>query len=919
MSSSGNEASKPRHRASVACTACRERRTRCVVPAGQSSCTQCNEAGQECVIKNDDQRRKPVSKAYVSQLEEHIQQLENALREKEEQSARNQFDSTLPDEHPHPHPLETEQPEHIDLPLESLANPAPPDPIFLKPQPVSERSQHLPADPLHFQQYPVFADSPPRPEPTSTSKPSMAHRLLSTRGHVSFDQLAGQQRYFGPTTNCHIYLDIAASSDESRRQAREQARRTQRVLSALPQDSQDYLLHLFWKHYNSVIRVVDQEAFEIGRDTGGGGPFYSGFLHICILAAGYRFADKQRPDMLRIALPGRESLLHREAKYMLDYEMERPGGLPSIAALLLLGDLEVGCGRDNAGWLYSGMAYRLCFDVGLHLDRRSDSSGLSERDIEIGRMTLWACVIFDRYWALFLGRPTALKPDDLEIYELSQRFDRLGTSPPGSAQDLEMQIYQALFELMEMAGKITAITHPSVSSSSSSAFSSARTDHDRVVYLRMAALDSELEKWYTRLPEALKYTADNAATAPPSFFLLHQQYYSTMIMLHRPFAGYDDILDDRGERKTKDTPGGSGGSSGAPAQVKHLFALSQSTCTTCAGRIAQIFWQQRQRFDTRRIFVTGLQHAGNAATALVAAIASSTDNASNDRSMRYLECLVAVLEDLSEAYHPAEQMATIFKAVQCELRELQVQTTGHPPNPAQVVPARRSSSAESDHALGPSKRGPSINRPQAGTSGTQQMEPHSMSWPGDDSLLQLSAIMPSPAMTYQSTSEKQGTTRRPQGHDAPSSHMAGADSGVGSLDDSWSIFSAPDRFAIGNVMNTQHQHQNQGQGPPSPWPAAETPSFFRFADSMAESQPQVQAQGSSVDHSFMDLVEDSQGPNAGEGLDAVDLSLSRKINAQRADAGFPSTSRARTRGHPPMKRKSPPTGMEGSIWTEILT
>jgi hypothetical protein len=58
MSSSGNEASKPRHRASVACTACRERRTRCVVPAGQSSCTQCDEAGQECVIKNDDQRRK---------------------------------------------------------------------------------------------------------------------------------------------------------------------------------------------------------------------------------------------------------------------------------------------------------------------------------------------------------------------------------------------------------------------------------------------------------------------------------------------------------------------------------------------------------------------------------------------------------------------------------------------------------------------------------------------------------------------------------------------------------------------------------------------------------------------------------------------------------------------------------------------
>ncbi|KAL3462616.1 fungal-specific transcription factor domain-containing protein [Aspergillus heterothallicus] len=907
MSSSGNETSKPRHRASVACTACRERRTRCVVPAGQSSCTQCDEAGQECVIKNDDQRRKPVSKAYVSQLEEHIQQLENALREKEEQQSRNShFDAA--------EPLQSQQhSDHIDLPLESLANPPPPppEPIFLKPQPVAERNHLLSSDAIpHLQQYPVFADSPPRPD--LNTRTSMAHRLLSTRGHVSFDQLAGQQRYFGPTTNCHIYLDIAAESEESRRQAREQARRTQRVLSALSQESQNYLLHLFWKHYNSVIRVVDQEAFEIGRETGGGGLFYSGFLHVCILAAGYRFADKQRPDMLRIALPNRESLLHREAKYMLDYEMERPGGLPSIAALLLLGDLEVGCGRDNAGWLYSGMAYRLCFDVGLHLDR--SGSGLSERDIEIGRMTLWACVIFDRYWALFLGRPTALKPDDLEIYELSQQFDRLGTSPPGSEQSLELQIYQALFELMELAGKITAITHPGLSSS--------RTDHDRVMYLRMAALDSELEKWYTRLPPALKYTAENASSAPPSFFLLHQQYYSTMIMLHRPFAGYDDILTESGDRKSTEATSsiaGAGGGPPPPPAVKHIFALSQSTCTSCAGRIAQIFWQQRQRFDTRRIFVTGLQHAGNAATALVAAIAASNEPASNERSMRYLECLVAVLEDMSEAYHPAEQMATIFKAVQGELGGLRVagQGLGMSQVAHSVIPARRSSSAdcdsEAEHGSGPSKRGAaSSGRGQIAHSQHQQQQiqaqaqVQSMSWPGDDSLLQLSTIMPSPAMTYQSTSEKQPVSASRRQHNAPphpppssSSHMA--DSGVGSLDDSWSIFSAPDRFAIGNVMNTHNQE------PPSPWPTAETPSFFRFASSMAEGQG-----GSGVDNGFMDLVEDAQ-----------EVSMSQKhVSVESSGGASMSTTRSRAaQGHPPMKRKSPPTagGRAESIWTEILT
>ncbi|RDW65643.1 uncharacterized protein DSM5745_09382 [Aspergillus mulundensis] len=851
-SGSGNEtSSKPRHRASVACVACRERRTRCVVQAGETSCTQCQESGQECIIKNDDQRRKPVSKAYVSQLQDQIQQLQAALREKEEQSTirqnqpvnTNHVETTESGEN-RPQ-LEPSQPYSLPVPADT-------------PEPALPQYKDSPAR---------SSDSPPyrplTPINSGLRKSSMAHRLLSTRGHVSFDQLAGQQRYFGPTTNCHIYLDIASESEESRRQAREQWRRTQRVLSALSHESQEYLMRLFWKHYNSVIRVVHQEAFEAGRDAGGG-PFYSGFLHICILAAGYRFADKQRPDMMRITLPGRESLLHREAKYMLDYEMERPGGLPSIAALLLLGDLEVGCGRDNAGWLYSGMAYRLCFDVGLHLDR--SGSGVSQSDIEIGRMTLWACVIFDRYWALFLGRPTALKPDDLEIYELSQQFDRLGSSPPGSEKTLELQIYQALFELMEMGGKITGITH----------VSGHDPNHDRHMYLRMAALDSELERWYARLPEALKYTAENATTAPPPFFLLHQQFYSTMIMLHRPFAGYDNILDSQGERKVSE------------AGVKHLSALSHATCTTCAGRIAQIFWQQRQRFDTRKIFVTGLQHSGNAATALVAAIASSTDRVANDRSMRYLECLVAVMDDMAEPYQPAEQMATIFKAVLQELREL------HPSlQSSNVVPARRGSSADVD---GQSNIPPKRIPPPRSQTKTQSM--HSTSWPGDEQFPQMATILPSPPLTFQST-------EKPARRDTGTENIF-ADNSVPSIDDSWSIFSAPDRFAINNVM--------AGAGSPSafvsPWPTAETPSLFRLANDAT-------VETNNMNSDFMHLMENAQGPGENSmAMSTAGIEGSGGSSQTERPTSFTSPD-TRVRGQPPKWKR--PSSRSDSIWTEIIS
>lgn len=192
-----------------------------------------------------------------------------------------------------------------------------------------------------------------------TKEDGMVKRLLSTRGHLSFDQLSGRLRYFGPTTNCHVHSDQGGSGELSR-EAAEQTRRAEKAIRFLSEDTYEYLMDLFWQYYNSTLHVLHKDAFHEDREHGRT-QFYSGFLHICVLAMGFRFADKSRPDMQRITLQGKESTLHREAKYMLDSELERPGGIPSVVALLLLGDLECGVGRDNVGWLYSGMAVRYVF------------------------------------------------------------------------------------------------------------------------------------------------------------------------------------------------------------------------------------------------------------------------------------------------------------------------------------------------------------------------------------------------------------------------------------------------------------------------------------------------------------------------------------------------------------------------------
>lgn len=179
----------------------------------------------------------------------------------------------------------------------------------------------------------------------------IVYRLLATKGNLSFDQLSGRLRFFGPTANSHVYAESPDQFDS--REPPEQVRRAERIIRSLTPSTHEYLMGHFWEYYNSVLRIIDRDAFEADRDSQNP-KFYSSFLHITVLAMGYRGADMEREDMKKISLGNRESTLHREAKYMLDIELERPGGIPSVQALLLLSDLECGVGRDNTGWMYSG-------------------------------------------------------------------------------------------------------------------------------------------------------------------------------------------------------------------------------------------------------------------------------------------------------------------------------------------------------------------------------------------------------------------------------------------------------------------------------------------------------------------------------------------------------------------------------------
>ncbi|ENH72360.1 Nitrogen assimilation transcription factor nit-4 [Fusarium oxysporum f. sp. cubense race 1] len=642
-----------RHRASVACASCRDRRIRCVVPKNQTECTACAKSGAECIIKNDDERRRPISKAYMSSLSDRISMLEGLLLEK----------GVVPP--PATHPPKTRH--DVQDTIATTAGNTDPSPQSDSKSPGSE--DHSPPDYQNDdfttreselattnsrEKQQAYArsneDSPFRI--LDPKQEDIIHRLLSTKGNLSFDQISGRLRFFGPTANSHVYAESTSLSYA--REPPEQIRRAEKIIQSLSSETHDYLVDGFFHYYNSVIQIIDRNAFEADRMSKSS-KFYSHFLHITVLAMGYRVADMERDDMRKITLSPRESSLHREAKHMLDIELERPGGISSVQALLLLGDLECGVGRDNTGWMYSGMANRLAFDIGLHLDC---TSSMSEQDTKIRNMVMQACVIYDRYWGLFLGRPLAIKSQDVDL--LSNRFSQLasfGLDAP--KMDLTSEIYEQLIELMELAGRIVEIRDLSNSSQvaeQTGAFATNEAEENR--YLQVINLDRQLQNWYRRLPDRMAWKPSNVKTAPYSFFLLHQQYHVTMILLHRPWAKYGSISGDssstgshpspESDRKANsESPGhhftaeGSSMSTDDRQRVVHgsRTSLARSICTQQAIRVARIFWQHRQRFDGRKIFITGMQHAGTASIA-----------------------------DMSATYHPASRMDDLLKAVLDQIR-----------------------------------------------------------------------------------------------------------------------------------------------------------------------------------------------------------------------------------------------------------
>ena len=119
-----------------------------------------------------------------------------------------------------------------------------------------------------------------------------------------------------------------------------------------------------------------------------GGRYYSEFLLLVMCGHAARFYDVQVAEMLMA-----------KARILLGSAIHQPSSIPTVQAILQLSARDLAYGCVSQAWLYSGMAFRMAADLGLHHSYSSPVApglrGLNHVDLEVRRRLFWSCFLWD--------------------------------------------------------------------------------------------------------------------------------------------------------------------------------------------------------------------------------------------------------------------------------------------------------------------------------------------------------------------------------------------------------------------------------------------------------------------------------------------------------------------------------------------
>lgn len=303
-----------------------------------------------------------------------------------------------------------------------------------------------------------------------------------------------------------------------------------------------HLLNMYftwhYAYFTTLSKSLFYRDFLLGKpppETKRKNEYCTSLLVNAMLALGCHFTSwpSARADPQDSATAGDH--FFREAKRLIleNDEHENPK-LATVQALALMSVREAGCGREARGWVYSGMSFRMAYDLGLNID--SVSASHDEQEVDAKRITVWGSFLFDKCWSNYLGRQPQLPASSISVpkFEVFPMEDAdLWTpyldsgqgqahSQPSRTRAVALQI-SSLCEIS--SDLLLYFYHPTHVDKPLSKQAELK---------KLSELHTRLEAWRKDLPKELEPKEGQL----PAVLVLHMFFHLLFIHVFRPFLKY---------------------------------------------------------------------------------------------------------------------------------------------------------------------------------------------------------------------------------------------------------------------------------------------------------------------------------------------------------------------------------------------
>ncbi|OOQ88043.1 nitrogen assimilation transcription factor nirA [Penicillium brasilianum] len=608
-----------------ACEFCRRRKIRC--DAKKPTCSTCRNSSRLCIYQNGPQKQRP-SRARIEILEEEKAELENALhylmntneaqRRALLKSARVQNEWVSADRStiiatPSSQQHFDEAAHHIGIrsPVEQrpLGDPECVRSVTIPHVDDTDEANNAdfnaPRDEgnLSLQTSIESAVSPDKKNKSCTTGNDIMAKgknqasdgiFISTSVvHVSSPiqavDLGRSHDSQNVSTESLRYQLIANAAMERQREYR---LRCLAFIRGIPADLALHLLNLHWSRQHHTFLLTYRPTFM--RELEHGGPYCSDLLLYAVFACASKFSE--RLDVR--SNPGDpetagQHFFTRCDELLLGEGLLIQSSIPTVIALVMLGSTFIARGMTSKGWLYTGYAMRMVYDLGLHIDSQEVNKHNAE-NIEIRRRVFWGAFVCEKIQSLYLGRPPIVRLQDvhvsqnfLDTFEELEPWEPYNDNPIQAATDkttssavasaYSVTVFQQLCLLSQIMTRIIDKIYFVGATAS-------KTLHE------ICPLDEALAGWHRDLPAHLTYepwTTNPKGppdTVAPNHIIILTTYHALIILLHRPFIAGPRI----------------GTTNHNDGSIIGTSAFSWRRCTTASRNITRLALNYRSIYPLRK-------------------------------------------------------------------------------------------------------------------------------------------------------------------------------------------------------------------------------------------------------------------------------------------------------------------------------